>query len=191
MLSLALQYRPQQKLPDRRKSLLSTAWHRYIDQHQPGGAACDRTSQLRRLCQGLIVSIESVRVDAVRDADLPRRVNADTQRSPLFRAEQLKEYRRQKRDRSRGRAGHPPRVRDVSDGVFCGRSAGDLVRELIVTPDAPVSDVRALEGLPHLEVPALHYRLRGQTRWKPAELEAIARVFRVSVQSLTVEPTLV
>jgi hypothetical protein len=33
---------------------------------------------------------------------------------------------------------------------------------------------------------ALHsMRLRGQTRWKPAELETIARVFRVSVDELT------
>lgn len=28
-------------------------------------------------------------------------------------------------------------------------------------------------------------RLRGQTRWKPAELETIARVSRVSVDELT------
>lgn len=141
--------------------------------------------------KALNVSIESVRVYAVRDADFPRRVNPDTERSPLFSTEQLEEYRRQKRDRSRGRAGHPPRVQDASERVSTGRTAGDRIRELMAAPDAPVSDVRALAGLLHLEVPALRYRLRGQTRWKPAELKAIARVFRVSVQSLTEEPALV
>ena len=57
--------------------------------------------------------------------------------------------------------------------------------------DAPLRNVRALAGLLHLEVPSLRYRLRGQTRWKPAEPKAVARVFRVSVESLTAEPALV
>ncbi len=133
----------------------------------------------------LNVSIETVRAYAVRDADFPERVNPESERSPLFLAEHVDQYRRRKRDRSRGRAGHPPRVQDASERVSTGRTAGDRIRGLMDAPDAPVSDVRALAGLLGLEVPALRYRLRGQTRWKPAELETIARVFRVSVDELT------
>ncbi|KTR40388.1 hypothetical protein NS263_07955 [Curtobacterium oceanosedimentum] len=133
----------------------------------------------------LNVSIETVRAYAVRDADFPERVNPESERSPLFLAEHVDQYRRRKRDRSRGRAGHPPRVQDASERVSTGRTAGDRIRRLMDAPDAPVSDVRALAGLVGLEVPALRYRLRSQTRWKPAELETIARVFRVSVDELT------
>lgn len=133
----------------------------------------------------LNVSIETVRAYAVRDADFPERVNPESERSPLFLAEHVDQYRRRKRDRSRGRAGHPPRVQDASERVSTGRTAGDRIRGLMDAPEAPVSDVRALAGLLGLEVPALRYRLRGQTRWKPAELETIARVFRVSVDELT------
>ena len=133
----------------------------------------------------LNVSIETVRAYAVRDADFPERVNPESERSPLFLAEHVDQYRRRKRDRSRGRAGHPPRVQDASERVSTGRTAGDRIRGLMDAPDAPVSDVRALAGLLGLEVPALRYRLRGQTRWNPAELETIARVFRVSVDELT------
>lgn len=133
----------------------------------------------------LNVSIETVRAYAVRDADFPERVNPESERSPLFLAEHVDQYRRRKRDRSRGRAGHPPRVQDASERVSTGRTAGDHIRGLMDAPEAPVSDVRALAGLLGLEVPALRYRLRGQTRWKPAELETIARVFRVSVDELT------
>ena len=137
------------------------------------------------IAKALNVSIETVWAYAVRDSDFPTRVNAETERSPLFLEEHVDEYRRQKRERARGRAGHPPRVQDASERVSTGRTAGDRIRALMDAPDAPVSDVRALAGLLGLEVPALRYRLRGQTRWKPAELETIARVFRVSVDELT------
>lgn len=133
----------------------------------------------------LKISIETVRTYAVRDADFPKRVNPDSERSPLFLAEHVDQYRRRKHDRSRGRAGHPPKVQDASERVFTGRTAGDRIRELMDAPDAPVNDVRSLAGLLGLKAPALRYRLRGQTRWKPAELEAIALAFRVSVNEFS------
>ncbi|MBO9041493.1 MULTISPECIES: hypothetical protein [Curtobacterium] len=137
------------------------------------------------IAEALHVSIETVRAYAVRDSDFPTRVNPETERSPLFLKEHVDVYRKRKQERARGRAGHPPRVEDASERVSTGRTAGDRIRGLLSAPDAPVSDVRALAGLLGLEVPALRYRLRGQTRWKPAELETIARVFRVSVGELT------
>jgi hypothetical protein len=139
--------------------------------------------------KALNISVESVRVYAVRDPDFPHRANPKTERSPLFRPEQLEEYRRQKRDRARGRAGRPPLAQDSSERISTGRTTGDRIRELVEAHDSPVSDVRALAGLLRLEVPALRYRLRGQTRWKPAELKAIARVFRVPINSIIAEPT--
>ncbi|WIE63155.1 helix-turn-helix domain-containing protein [Curtobacterium sp. MCLR17_032] len=135
------------------------------------------------VAKALNVSIETVWAYAVRDADFPTRVNQE--RSPLFLAEHVDEYRWQRRERARGRAGHPPGVQDASGRVSTGRTAGDRIRRLMDAPDAPVGDVRALAGLLGLEVPALRYRLRGQTRWKPAELKTIARVFRVSIDELT------
>lgn len=142
------------------------------------------------IAKALNVSIETVRAYAVRDADFPTRMNPETERSPLFLEEHVDQYRRQKRQRARGRAGHPPRVQDASERVSTGRTAGDRIRGLMEAPDAPVN-VRALAGLLGLEVTALRYRLRGQTRWKPAELETIARLFRISVDELTGVPELV
>ncbi len=70
------------------------------------------------IAKALNVSVETVWAYAGRDSDFPTRVNAETERSPLFLEEDVDEYRRQKRDRARGRAGHPPVSRTPLDAFL-------------------------------------------------------------------------
>ena len=97
-------------------------------------------------------------------------------RSPLYSEAAIEEFIASRSARKPSARGRRARTELVDDGTFAGR-----VRQAIANgaglPDAPTQN--ALAGLLGLNLIPFGERMRGRTRWKPAELEVIQRVLQV------------
>lgn len=130
------------------------------------------------------VDVKSVRIYAGRDADFPTPVTPASWRSPGFNEADIDRYLELRKVRSSGRSGRPPRSIDSETRLEGGRGIGDRVREVLVGDEVSVRTTSELARLVGLSTAAMGFRIRGQVRWKPSELTAVAIVLGVSESSL-------
>jgi predicted DNA-binding transcriptional regulator AlpA len=132
------------------------------------------------------VDVKSVRIYAGRDRDFPTPVTPASWRSPGFSEADVDRYLEVRKVRNSGRSGRPPRSVDGEKRLEGGREVGDRVRELLVSGESSVGSSSELARLVGLSTAALGFRLRGQVRWKPSEVEAVARALGVNESRLVV-----
>ena len=131
------------------------------------------------------VDVKSVRIYAGRDSDFPEPVTPASWRSPGFNEADVDRYLELRKVRNSGRSGRPPRSVDGETRLEAGREIGDKIREVLAGDESAVASVSELGRLTGLTTAALGFRLRGQTRWKPSELETIAAALGMRVERLT------
>lgn len=132
------------------------------------------------------VDVKSVRIYAGRDNDFPTPVTPASWRSPGFAEADVDRYLELRKVRNSGRSGRPPRSIDSETRLEGGREIGDRIREILVGDESPVGTTSELARLVGLSTAALGFRLRGQVRWKPSELTAVAGALGVPQDRLVV-----
>jgi hypothetical protein len=131
----------------------------------------------------MAVDVKTVRIYAGSDPDFPARVTPESLRSPGFSRADVDAYLQLRATRNEGRSGRPPRSVDNAERVETTPAIGARIRDLLKAAEPPIPETD-LAGQLGLTVAALRFRLRGATRWKRAELEAVAALLETTVDSL-------
>lgn len=130
------------------------------------------------------IAVKSARIYAATDPDFPARITPLSLRSPGFSSADVEAYIERRRTRNTG-SGRPPRGGQEPPRVETGPAVGARIRELLPAAQAPANTERGLAEVLGLNVAALRFRLRGQTRWKTTELNAVAVALGTTVQDIT------
>lgn len=140
------------------------------------------------IAEKMNVDVKSVRIYAGRDEDFPEPVTPASWRSPGFSEADVDRYLELRKVRNSGRSGRPPRSVDSETRLEAGKEIGDRIREVLVGDRSTVGSVSELARLTGLSTAALGFRLRGQTRWKPSEVSAVAAALGVPESDLRGAP---
>jgi predicted DNA-binding transcriptional regulator AlpA len=155
-----------------------------VSPRKPAIPAADAVLGYQEVAERMGIDVKSVRIYAVTDPDFPVRITPPSLRSPGFSSADVDAYIERRRTRNTG-SGRPPRGGQEPPRVETGPAVGARIRELLPAAQAPANTERGLAEVVGLNVAALRFRLRGQTRWKTTELNAVAAALGTTVQDLT------